>query len=585
MSPAQDEIPEALYGMPEIFLGASSASAANIKAKTPQIKINTSTKAETRPEAAAVHPATEFVRHVLLHSLANLVALVCNGMLAFLLPRWLSMERYGYYRLFILYGSFAGLLHFGLLDGALVRWAGRSRQRMNAELRRSLIFLLLQHAAFLIPALAVLIFFFRHQPWFALGLSIVAYALLWNAAVLGQFALQAKKSFDVLSAVTVINPAVLLAIVITLHYCGRLHLEVLLAAYLAAWLASGFATWLILLEKYPGHIKRSRERLRPRSEDKEDKNEKKEGIDDTQRLASQRRTALRLGGTKLFWATIPKNVSLRKIWQVGASNIAVGWSILVALVVTNLALSLDRIAVSLSFSIRDFAIYSLAANALAVVNTVNLSVSRVVFPYLSDGVGDQLRIRAYGWGEATLMALWALSLAGYFPLRFLIERLLPAYQPSLPVLRLLMLSTGLTAAIYILHANYFRSSLRLGALLAGASVGLAAAALFLAIARRGHRLVNMSWAMLGAVALWWTVDEFLLRRQIIRTPLAIARTLVFTLTCGSLFLLSAAVSYRWLGALVYCGLAALVTTAAYGPTLQSLPRWGRWSIDPPAALP
>jgi O-antigen/teichoic acid export membrane protein len=465
-----------------------------------------------------------FARHLVLFSLASLASLICNGVLTFLLPRWLTMESYGYYRLFVLYGSFTGVLHFGLLDGTLIRWAARSRERLQGELRHSLIFLLLQQGAFLAPAMAILLLWFRHQPWFFLAAAILLYALVWNAAILGQFALQADKSFGLLSAVTVIHPALLLGTVKTLTHWRHLTLEALLGAYLGAWLAAGIAVWIVLLAKHPGRIR-----------------------------------------------------GVEHVWHTGVHNIGVGWSVLLASVVTNLALSLDRFAVSLSFSIRDFAIYSLAATALAVVNTIILSVSRVVFPYLSDGLTSQLRIQAYAWGEATLMGLWALSLAGYFPLRLLIERLLPAYQPSLPILRLLMLPTGLTAAIYILHANYFRSSRRLGALLFGACAGLGAAALFLATAWHSHRLVNMSWAMLGAIVLWWTVDEWLLRREIVRTPLDIARTLVFALTCGVAFLLSASITTPWLGALVYCGLAAVLIAAAYGQTLQSLPRRGRWS--------
>jgi O-antigen/teichoic acid export membrane protein len=302
------------------------------------------------------------------------------------------------------------------------------------------------------------VLWFRHQPWFFLASAVVAYSLVWNAAVLGQFALQADKSFGLLSAVTVINPALLLGAVMALHHWKHLGLEALLAAFLGAWLVAAIAVWLVLLAKYRG---------KPRS--------------------------------------------IGRVWQTGAYNIRMGWSLLLAGLVTNLALSLDRVAVSVSFGIRDFAIYSLAATALAVVNTIILSVSRVVFPYLSDGLSAEKQQRAYGWGESCLLALWAMSLAGYFPLRALIERWLPAYVLSLPILRLLMLATGLTAVIYILHWNYFRSSLRQASLLLGAGVGLLAAAGLLALARRSGSLVNMALAMLGAIALWWAVDELLLR--------------------------------------------------------------------------
>jgi len=488
--------------------------------------------ASTQPTLVTRRRSREssFARHLLIFSFANLVALVCNGFLAFLLPRWLSMEHYGYYRLFVLYGSFSGALHLGLLDGALIRWAASSRQRMPAEMCHGLVFLLFEHLTILTPAMAILVLWFRHQPWFFLAWATVLYALVWNAAVLGQFALQADKSFGLLSAVTVIHPALLLGIATALNHWKHLRLEALLGAYLGAWLAAGIAVWVVLLAKYPGKMK-----------------------------------------------------SAGHVWRTGACNIRVGWSVLLAGLTTNLALSLDRIVVSLSFSIRDFAIYSLAATALAVVNTVILSISRVVFPYLSDGLNSEERRRAYGWGESCLITLWAMSLAGYFPLRALIQRLLPAYVLSLPILRLLMLATGLTAVIYILHANYFRSALRQGRLLLGASAGLLAAALFLALARRTGRLVNMSWAMLAAVAWWWAVDELLLRELTHRTLVEIGRTLVIVSVCGGAFLVCDSISGNWLGLLTYSCAAALLTALAYGRTLHSLPRLDLLSLFAPGS--
>ena len=473
---------------------------------------------------------SSFVSHVLLFSLANLASLLCNGLLTFLLPRWLSMESYGYYRVFILYGSFAGALHLGLLDGTLVRWAARSRQRMTAEIRRTLIFLLLQQTMLLAPALAILVTWHRHQPWFFLASATVFYALLSNTALLGQFALQADKSFGVLSAATAINPALLLGAVLALHHWKRMGLEALLGAYLGAWVAAGLAVWIVLLMKYP---------------------------------AKQRARETRNAGS---------------VWRTGVGNIAVGWNILLAGLITALTLSLDRIVVNLCFSIRDFAIYSLGATALAVVNTVILSISRVFFPYLSNGLSAEQKLRAYGWGESCLIILWAISLAGFFPLRALIREFLPAYVLSLPILRLLMLATGMTAVIYILHSNYFRSSLRQGSLLLGAGVGLLSTALLLVLARRTGSLENIAWAMLAGVTLWWTTNELLLRDLTHRTLLEIGRTLLLALACGGSFLLCTLISSNWLGSLVYVGLASLLTVATYGPTLRSMRPWVRRSM-------
>jgi len=432
-----------------------------------------------------------FTRHVLLFSLANMLGLACNGVLTFLLPRMLSMESYGYYRLFLLYGSFAGLLHLGLLDGGLIRWAARPKQRIKPEILHTLGFLWIEHLTLFLPALLILIVAFHQRAWFWMLPAIAVYALVLNSSMLGQFALQAGKQFGVLSAITVVNPALLLAVVVLLNRWRQLTLPTLVGAYIFSWVVAGGVAWVVLAGKF-----HRSERRRP--------------------------------------------TSGRHFWRVGAYNIRMGWSVLLANTFTALIFSMDRIAVSLSFHIREFAVYSLAASALAVVNAVILSVARVVFPYLSDGLSPEKQVRAYRWGEACLIGLWAVSLGGYFPLHWLITRLLPNYIPSLPVLRLLMLGTGLTAIIHILQCNFFRSTFRLAQLLIGCTLGLISAVVLLTLARHTNKLSMMASAMLGSVALWWLFNEWLLRsvaggnfKHLARTALVYSACAVWFAFCTS----------------------------------------------------
>lgn len=457
--------------------------------------------------------ASGFVRHVALFSSANVLALVCNGVLTFLLPRLLSMETYGYYRLFILYGGFAGVLHLGLLDGALIRWAARPEQRLAAELAGGLTFLLAQHAVILVPVTAIMALLFHSQPWFFVVISLALYAVVFNVATFGQFALQAEKSFVLLSAVTVLNPSILLAAIVVLHFMNRLTLATVIGAYISSWLLAAIPVWIAL--------------------------------------------------GRFRW----KGASLRHAWKIGAHNVRIGWSVLIALLLTNIVLSLDRIVVSISYGVRDFAVYSLAATALAVVNTVILSVSRVLFPYLSNGMSRERQKQSYWSGEACLVGLWALSLVGYFPLDWLIRWLLPSYAASLPVLRLLMLGTGLTGIIHILQSNYFRTSLHLRRMLGGCLVGLVAALTFLILARRTGQLSIMALAMLGALAVWWMVNERLLRGVTGGGAKNFARTATVYGCSGCWFAWCSSWKNLMAGAIAYLPIAAALVFMTYRSVL------------------
>jgi hypothetical protein len=51
----------------------------------------------------------------------------------FVIPRRLDLVEYGQYRFFLVYASYLGVLHFGLVDGAFVRWrvVGRQQSRVS----------------------------------------------------------------------------------------------------------------------------------------------------------------------------------------------------------------------------------------------------------------------------------------------------------------------------------------------------------------------------------------------------------------------------------------------------------------------
>src|SRR5258708_37062470 len=68
------------------------------------------------------------------------VASLFNILLVFLVPRLMSVEDFGYWRLFLLYAGYAGFLHLGFTDGALLRWAGRPLGAFRHEVSTSINF-------------------------------------------------------------------------------------------------------------------------------------------------------------------------------------------------------------------------------------------------------------------------------------------------------------------------------------------------------------------------------------------------------------------------------------------------------------
>jgi hypothetical protein len=84
---------------------------------------------EANLSEAVVLPKSDSVKHSRFAILARDVATmglgtaltaVFNTLLVFLIPRIVSVENFGYWRLFMLYATYVGLLQLGFLDGVLL---------------------------------------------------------------------------------------------------------------------------------------------------------------------------------------------------------------------------------------------------------------------------------------------------------------------------------------------------------------------------------------------------------------------------------------------------------------------------------
>lgn len=457
-----------------------------------------------------------FARDVFVFGWANVVSLLLNGILSFLLPRYLAVEDFGYYRLFVLYASLAGIAHLGMLEGILVRWAEKPEDRVAGEIRNSFRFLLIQHIALLVP-LCVALVWVRGGKWLWLGVALAIYILICNSSMLGQIALQARRQFGPLSVFTVVTSATFFGLVVGWEILGRLDARVAIISFVIANLIAGIGIWRVAIA--PG--------------------------------------------------AAPAQ-SFGSVLKLGVDNTEIGWRILVANFFVTFTPSLDRFFVSGAFSIRDFAVYAFAGNALAIVYTVAMSAARVLYPYLSGGTSADSRRRAYAYGRSLILGLWAISLVLYFPTAYLVRLVLPKYVDSLPIVRLLMISSGFVAMVHILHANYFRVGLALNRFLAGSLIGLSAVSLLLALVKPEASLLWVAAAMIGGILLWWVANEVLLARELGTSQLDWAGTLLLWLVISAGFLAASSVKVLWLGAVVYSGACSVIFAVGFRGVLRFL---------------
>jgi O-antigen/teichoic acid export membrane protein len=435
----------------------------------------------------------KFVSDVAVFAGANILYLVLTAVLTFLLPRFMSVEGYGYYRLFVLYAGFVGVLHVGYLDGILIRWASEPGKLPQTEFSGALLFLAASQAA--VAVIGVFLARLVTDPSIqVLAVALCAYVFVCNLTTLGQYALQASKRFRALSLATIAQPLLLLICAFVLLASGNFSWTAMVGAFVMANLLPGAAILVALSRELVAN-------------------------------GGARQLAPRIG-----------------------TNFREGFLVLVANLLTGVAFALDRIFIGSRLSIQDFAIYSFAANAMAIVLTMIQALARVVFPYLADGVSEQHRKQAFTFGHEVIFLVWSASLLSYFILDPLIHFLLPGYSGSISILRWLMLPSGMTAAILVLHANFFRVHRQQSRLLVGVTVGLIlliCAIIFAVKADLG--MEGIALAMCVGIAGWWLADELLLRGV---TGFAIGRilaTLAATLFTALVFVYASRLhAYGWL---------------------------------------
>ena len=146
----------------------------------------------------------KFIKNIISVMIANIISLLGSITSGFLLPKIFNIEEYGYYKIFTLYMSYAGLLHFGFLDGMLLKISGMKYEELDKQKYRKITMF---YAVFqLFVCLFVLLISFSmerqyHYIFFFLGLCIFS----TNLITYFQFISQATMRFNEFSIVKVVT--------------------------------------------------------------------------------------------------------------------------------------------------------------------------------------------------------------------------------------------------------------------------------------------------------------------------------------------------------------------------------------------
>lgn len=76
----------------------------------------------------------QFIKNVSYSFIANLVSFLISIFMVMVVPKFLSVEDYGIWQLFLFYSSYLGFFHFGWEDGIYLRYAGKNFEELDHRL-------------------------------------------------------------------------------------------------------------------------------------------------------------------------------------------------------------------------------------------------------------------------------------------------------------------------------------------------------------------------------------------------------------------------------------------------------------------
>lgn len=399
------------------------------------------------------------------------------------IPKILSVEDFGYWRLFLLITGFSGLLHLGFTDGVYLEWAGKQMKDITFDVRKAF-YVLFTHIIIIGLSLSIVFFYCKVGSRNIVVLALV-YAIIVNLLTFFQFTFQAVRSFRIVSILNIIRPLIFLVSAVVLFFLKIVDYEKVILSYIGA--------CLFVLICYSYFLK---EEIR-----------------------------------------LPKRKEIN-YFSILSKYIRSGWALQFGNFIIFLILNTDVIIVGTLFGIKNFAFYTFAITILGIFSIFTSSISTVIFPHLATAPAE-IRNKAFRLSSAVIVLIWGIIL-GIYPLAAIfISYFFPHYSETLPYIKILILSASFITTIQVLHNNYYKLYFQQTRYFFSALVMflISFASIFIA-ARYTYNLKVIAFVKVGVLLMWFIINELLLMDYIKQSLPSLVKRLLIIFCFSGIFWLS-----------------------------------------------
>lgn len=329
---------------------------------------------------------------------SSIITFSSNFIIGFILPLYLSVAEYGYYREFVLYFNFFYILNLGFNEGLYIKYGGKSLEEIDHKI------LMKEHNTSLV-AQAVVSLLMIVAGFMTKNTVIIIFAITTffaNATYFHQLVQQALSEFSEYSRTNTIKgfATILTMLIALLLFKGNTHMYYVLALMFAQFLVFLYCEW-----NFYKVIKNKSSQL------------------------------LTVNQTKAIFN--------------------IGLFVLLANFLRVLVGSVGQWLVQLFSNIEEFAQYSLAGSMLSVVLLVINAVAAVFYTVISKNK-DYGKLNII---KNLLLIFGVASGLAYFVLHYMITYFIPDYISSLEYMKYLILCVPYLMVINVIATNLYKTNM------------------------------------------------------------------------------------------------------------------------------
>lgn len=407
-----------------------------------------------------------FLKNLITIMFSNGILLVSQIFVGILLPKILYVSDFGNYRIFMLYCSYASLLHFGFVDGILVKYGGVNTNSLNKKNLSQLFSFFIYFEiiiSLVIVTTSLCVFSGKYKIIFA---AVGVYTVIFNVVTAFQFLSQALMDFGMvarMNSVLAILNTFNIGMPLVLLHCYMIK-KFTYCNYLILYLAS----YIIILLIYSYHFT-VKERL-------------------------------------ISFSIKFEKSSILNIFKIGLP-------ITIASQIANVTLNLDNQFVSIFFSTDNFAKYSFSYNLISLTISIVLAISTVLFPYLNRQSKKTL-VHNYTQNMAFMLLFIYATLFSYYPVEWIIKFILPEYTSSLGYFRILLPGVAITTSITTIIFNHYKVIGEMNAYLKNGIISLLLSLILYFFSYEAfHSIYILAFASLIALFTWFFLEDYSFRKR------------------------------------------------------------------------